>query len=123
MESKTPWVGWSLIAIGILHNAVGVVMGWPILLEGLAAGGINVWEETPWRSFIYWFLICGFALMLMGGAVVPNERRGEVASWGWISGLGLLAIGGVVTMPISGFWTLLIPLGISVVRRVRAERE
>lgn len=114
-----PWVGWSLIGIGILHNTLGITMGWPHLAAAARDGLIGAWDTDPRRGQVYWFLVTGFGLMLAGGAVAALERHDPRLPWGWITALAALTVAGVITMPASGFWTLLAPLGIAVVRRLR----
>ena len=70
--------GTQLIAIGVLHNTVGVAMGSAPLRRMLAAG----WVGTPDAAFdqmaIFWFLWFGWMLMLLGAAIRTLESRGEV---------------------------------------------
>ncbi|MDO5286509.1 MAG: DUF6463 family protein [Actinomycetia bacterium] len=119
MKSKNlPVVGWLLIGIGVVHNALGVAAGWPLLVAAASDGLVGAWG-APGRGGVYWFLVTGFALMLTGGAVASLERYEPRLPWAWIAGLAALTLAGVVTLPRSGFWTLLVPLTVAVVRRLR----
>ena len=94
-----------LLAIGVVHNVVGVLVGWPWLLEILADGYVAaVPDDAPWRMAIFWFLWFGWALMLVGAAWARIERSGDTIP-GWQgTGLALLVLAGGLAMPISGFW-------------------
>ena len=97
MRSKTfPLVGWSLIVIGIIHNTFGLVVGWNVLGEAVNAGLIGVWDNSPVNALSFWFLVTGFVLIF-----------------------GLLTVAGVVLMPASGFWLLLFPVAVSLIRHFR----
>ncbi len=123
MDSKTtPWAGWSLIGIGVIHNIFGLIIGWTPLADGLAAGPINVWDDPPARGFVYWFLAFGVLCWVAGAAVAQIERAGLAPAWPLIILLGLLGVIGVITSPASGFWLTLIPLGLLIARRVQRAR-
>ncbi|WP_028671101.1 DUF6463 family protein [Saccharospirillum impatiens] len=111
--------GWLLIAIGVLHNTIGVLMGWSILAGIVADGGWNSIETAGLidfsRSAILWFLVTGFFWMLLGGLMqawlrVTTEALPKTLGW------GLTAAGGIVAflLPVSGAW-LFILLGLLVV--------
>lgn len=118
-----PLVGWCLIGIGILHSIIGLVTGRSPIKEGIVAGTIGAWDTAPDRRAIYWFLVTGFALILLGGAIATLERRGIALPWALVGGLGTLTLGGIVTMPSSGFWLLLVPLILAVARRRRRRTD
>jgi chaperonin groEL len=119
MKSKTfPLVGWSLVIIGIIHNAFGFIAGWPVLLDAVSAGLIGAWDR-PATGVLFWFLVTGFALIALGLLTAQLERSGVVIPWSFITVLGLLALAGVVLMPASGFWLLLFPVAVCLIRRLR----
>jgi len=120
-------LGW----IGILHNAVGLVMGLGVIsLEGhegraplveiVRAGVVNGVEPDPLRSLFFWFVFFGWVAILLGTLMSWVERRGEQlpASLGY--GLGALALSGGLMIPASGFW-LVLPVAWLVIRRARPE--
>ena len=110
-----------LVATGILHNVVGLLIFSPILGDIARAGFFNSIDPHMDRNAAFWFLGFGFMLMLMGAAIHwMHEQTGEVPAFmGW----ALLAIGliGVMMMPASGFW-LAIPQAI-VLLRAKPSRE
>jgi hypothetical protein len=108
-----------VIAIGVLHNTVGVVLGWKPLAEILRGGYIGAAEQTPDRSIVFWFFFFGFAVILFGYALRALERHAlESASLGF--GFGALCLAGGLAIPISGFWLGLVPAAMMVVRARRA---
>lgn len=124
MDSKTtPWAGWGLISIGVIHNIFGLVIGWTPLTDGITAGLINVWDDPPARGFVYWFLAFGVLCWVAGAAVAQIERAGLAPSWLLIILLGLLGVSGVITSPASGFWLILIPWGLLITHRVERARS
>ncbi|TGG92913.1 hypothetical protein E4656_12385 [Natronospirillum operosum] len=110
--------GWLLVAIGVLHNSIGLVMGWPILTAIVAEGGWNTIEAGGQmhfdRSAILWFLLTGCFWMLLG-YLMQSWIRVVQAPLPKVIGWGLLAAGVVVAflLPASGAW-LFIPLGLLV---------
>lgn len=114
-----PWnrVGGWLIAIGVLHNLVGLMVGGPVLLEIMADGWVAaVPDDAPMRMALFWFLWFGWLAILLGASWLQIERRGLVVpAW---QGLAMIVIGllGALAMPISGFW-LVLPVGAVVMAR------
>ena len=120
MQSKTfPLVGWSLVLIGIIHNFFGVIAGWRLLADATNAGLIGAWNTPPSRGLIFWFLVAGFALIAIGLLAAQLERSGVAIPWSFIVFFGLLTLTGVVLMPASGFWLLLLPVAASILHRTR----
>lgn len=116
--NTTRYSGYYLIATGIIHNTIGLVMGWSILRGIHEAGWWNSIEaggEIDYaRSAIVWFLLVGFFWMLLGYLMqqwVRHFSQPLPASLGW----GMLAAGIVVgiLLPVSGAW-LFIPQGILI---------
>lgn len=62
------------------------------------------------RGAVAWFLFAGFFMALLGLAVDHLEKYGAGKKLSAL-GLGLIAFAilGIVMMPVSGFWLLLIP--------------
>ena len=121
------WIGRSIIAIGLLHSVFGLVgfsTIWAVLIN---EGIFNTVDGQPAREAAFWFLFSGFFMLLLGALVDWYESK-EIALppfFGW--GLLTIALIGVVVMPISGFWLILIP-AIGVIRvaqvfKLRAGRE
>ncbi|TMP41976.1 MULTISPECIES: DUF6463 family protein [unclassified Pseudoalteromonas] len=111
--------GWLLVGIGTVHIALGVVMGWPSLVEIVQAG---VWNSIQpngelmfSRSTILWFLLVGCFWWLLGGLMQAWLQTLSAPLPRWL-GWGFVAAGLMVgiLLPISGAW-LFIPLGLLVV--------
>ncbi|MBU2885457.1 hypothetical protein KO507_06755 [Gilvimarinus agarilyticus] len=105
--------GWYLLATGIIHNTIGLVMGWPILKGIHSAGWWNAVErggEIDFaRSAIVWFLVLGFFWMLMGYLMqqwLKQIRRPLPIAMGW----GMVLIGAWVALmlPASGAWLVIV---------------
>lgn len=96
-----------LIATGILHNFIGIVLFSPILGDILQAGVFNSIDPHFDRNAAFWFLFGGLMMVLLGMMVQwMYQQTGTVPAFiGW----WLLAIGviGVIMMPASGFWLVL----------------
>jgi hypothetical protein len=60
MKNVWKYSGWYLIVIGVIHNAVGLLLGQDILLGMLADGVINTVNMEHDRNFLFWFLAIGF---------------------------------------------------------------
>jgi hypothetical protein len=108
------------LVIGGLHQAVGLVLYRPQLVEMLQAGVFDtVGGDTSSRAAAFWFLAMGLCLMLAGGLCRWVERelgRPPPASFGWaLLGVGLFC---VIPMPVTGAWVLF-PVGLRVLFRAR----
>lgn len=114
----TKYSGYYLIATGVIHNTIGLIMGWSILVGMHQAGWWNTVEaggEINFaRSAILWFLVLGFFWMLLGYLMqqwLRHSRQPLPALLGW----GMLAAGLLVAfvLPASGAW-LFIPQGLLI---------
>ncbi len=110
--------GYYLLATGVIHSAVGLIMGWSILVGMHQAGWWNTVEAGGQinfaRSAILWFLVLGFFWMLLGYLMQQWLRYSDrplPALLGW----GMLAAGVLVAfiLPVSGAW-LFIPQGLLI---------
>lgn len=100
--------GTLLIATGILHNVVGFIMGWDVLVAIAKAGFINSVGEQMDRNAIFWFLFSGFMIMLLGKFMqtwIDTYKKPVPAYLSYY--LLLLSSIGCIFMPISGFWLVL----------------
>jgi hypothetical protein len=111
--------GLQLVAIGVLHNVVGLLLGQEQVLAILAGGYVGAVEGAFDRMAIFWFLWFGWMLMLLGGAVRAIEPR-PVPRW-LAAGIALMVLGGGLAMPASGFWLGLIP--VAGMLMTRGERQ
>lgn len=119
-----------LTITGLLHQAVGVVVG---LGAGVELAGRNLFSEVARAGIVdsigsdfarmtwFWFVMSGFLLLVLGGFAHEVERRGDTlpASLGWQ--IAMLSVAGIIFIPASGFW-LLIPQGWWIVHKARQHR-
>lgn len=100
-----------LIATGIIHNALGFVLGAEplraMLLDGLWYSTVVAGQTDFMREAIVWFLFSGFAMMMWGILLWQLERIPPLFAWSLL----ILCLIGVIIMPISGFW-LVIPQAV-----------
>ena len=100
------WVGRSLLVIGALHVAYGVITFHPALARIAAAGVWNALGDRD-RQLAYWFVFAGVAVSLIGILVDAAERECRILPRGFTLGLLALAAISVVLDPASGFWLVL----------------
>jgi hypothetical protein len=125
--------GKALLAIGALHQAVGVAGGIGALAlpgspprnlfdEIVAAGVVGAIEGDRVRTVLFWYLAFGMLLLVLGWALDRWEVRGDrlPASIGWQ--LVAVALGGGLLIPVSGFWLVLLP-GVWILRRAYERRS
>ncbi len=97
-----------LIATGIFHNLIGVMMGWEVLKELVNAGIINSINTEMDRNAIFWFLFSGFMMMMLGQLMhrySQEQNKPVPASLGY--SLLIITLIGCIMMPVSGFWLVL----------------
>jgi len=113
--------GLLLIITGVVHNLIGVVLGWDFLL---AIAGDGIWNTmaTPiteltqhTRAELLWFLMLGFTWMMLGAKFHDDIKKYQQPlskTWGWL----MLAQGVVVAFvfPQTGAW-LFIPQGLIII--------
>lgn len=117
--------GYYLVATGIIHNLIGLMMGWPILLEMANAGWISSTvvdgQVLMDREAISWFLITGFFWIAFGLTLQKTIEQGFIppASLGW----NFIIIGTIVAfiMPVSGAYLFVIQ-GIILLRGTQKAR-
>ncbi len=107
---RNRWIGRSILAIAALHTLFGFAVFGGIVGGLLADGLFDTVGEDPMRAAVSWFLISGFFMATTGFAVDQLEVNGlkhKLAITGW----ALLAISllGILLMPASGFWLMLVP--------------
>jgi hypothetical protein len=98
-----------LVATGILHTIVAIILGWDafvgIIRDGLL---INVASRDITHEFALWFLICGVFVVLLGQVVhlyITKEQKPAPLTFGY--SLLVFTIFGCVIEPVSGFWLFL----------------
>lgn len=111
--------GWLLVLIGVIHNALGLVLGWAVLGDMAAAGWWNSVEPGGQmdyaRSALLWFLLLGCFWWMLGVLMQGWLQRGHaLPPWlGW----SFVACGAGVAflLPASGAWFFLL-LGALLIR-------
>jgi hypothetical protein len=110
-----------LMATGVIHNTVGLIMGWDTL-KGIASDGfINTINTEMDRNAIFWFLFTGFLLMITGGYYqdqIKQTSRALPARQGYY--LLILSVIGCLMMPVSGFWIVVPQAMIIIIANSRA---
>lgn len=110
------YLGYSLIAIAILHQLVGLYFYQPALAEIFQAGFFNTVNPPYWnRDAAFWFLMSGGLLLLLGLTVHWMQATTGTIPVFMAWGLLLVCLFGVTMMPSSGFW-LIIPVAILMLR-------
>ncbi|MBA3645245.1 MAG: hypothetical protein H0W63_03635 [Gemmatimonadaceae bacterium] len=105
------WIGWSVIAVGLIHLFLGFLLFRNELRDIVAAGLVNsLGDREPHRYLAFWFTFAGIVTVLLGYLIDWVEhvvRRPLPAGVGW--SLLAMAIVGAAMSPVSGFWLLFIP--------------
>ena len=120
MTSKKIWIGRWVVAVAVLHTAVGLLLGARALTALVERGIVNSVGADPMSGMVVWFLLFGIVLMMVGLAVTELERSACFRSARALGiSLFLLCLTGVVLMPASGFW-LAFPPAIALIMRGQA---
>lgn len=115
----TRWIGRWIMAVGIIHVAVGLfVFGEP--LQAIVRDGVwNAVDGHAGRPLAFWFVFLGLFTIVFGSLVDWVEGLGirlpRHLAWAF---LALVALG-IVTMPVGGGWLLLPPALGALVRSGR----
>ena len=101
------WVGRSVLAVGVIHCLVGVVIFSAPLLEIVGDGLWNAVDGHKGRPLAFWFEYAGLVTIFFGMAIdwVEKERRPFPVALSY--GFPLLVVVAIVAMPFSGGWLLL----------------
>jgi len=109
-SDRRRWIGRSIIAISIIHTIFAFVVFWMPIQQILADGLFNVVGEDPMRGAVTWFFFAGIFMAATGFAVDLIEKSGVHMS---LRPLGIFllifTILGIIMMPVSGFWLILLP--------------
>ena len=111
--------GWYLVSTGIIHNFIGLIFGWPVLVGMHYDGWWNTIESASgvnfMRSAILWFLLLGFFWMLMGFLMqqwLNKAKQPLPTSIGYA--FLLIGLATAIVIPASGAW-LFIPQGLIII--------
>lgn len=108
MRQASRFIGEGLIGVGIIHTILGCV----VLSEPLVAiareGVFNTIGGSVERQLTVWFLVGGNALIVLGLLARWTQRQTGTlpAAFGW--GLLIIGVWGVIAMPASGFWAIVL---------------
>ena len=103
------WKGHWIIVIAMLHTAVAFVQFHEQYVEMIAAGLVNSIENLH-QGVAVWFILFGILIFVSGLLILSLEKAEQNIPMPAIYALLVLAISGVVTMPVSGFWLLFPPV-------------
>ncbi|MDR2125886.1 MAG: DUF6463 family protein [Prevotellaceae bacterium] len=116
MKNWWKYSGILLIATGIIHSIVGLVMGCDVYWEILKSGFVNAIEPHFAVDFAaFWFFICGIILIIFGQTLHYYIRKTKQPA-PLLSGYWMLALSifGCIAMPLSGIW-LFIPQALLII--------
>ncbi|MCG7212084.1 DUF6463 family protein [Paenibacillus mucilaginosus] len=100
--------GWMLLGTGVIHNAVGLLLGWDIIGRMVKEGLWATVGMDAERNAVFWFLAAGFAWMAAGHLMqvwIQREGRPAPAAAGWY--MLAFAAAGCLLAPDSGIWLFL----------------
>ena len=104
------WIGKSLVAIGTIHSIYGFVFFRKIIGQFAGERFFNALGSQFDKHAVFWFLMTGFTLMIVGGLADSIEKKGgELPSFLRWTILALTIIG-CFMIPASGFWLLFAPV-------------
>lgn len=117
------WIGKTLICIAIGHSSVGFISYRSVLEIIFNDGVFNtiVIGGNPNRESAFWFLYSGFMLLLVGGLVDYLERLDLDIPLLFTIAFSVLTVMGILVMPVSGFWLLILPILGLIFRKIRAK--
>lgn len=115
------WIGRWTVAVAAVHTLfAGVALREP-LTDIVERGVLDAVGTDPLSAATAWFVLFGCLLFVLGLAISALERSTPSAvvpvGLGWAM-LGICALG-IVLMPISGFYLLLVP-ALAIFARRRA---
>jgi hypothetical protein len=114
-------MGWALIVIAVLHNLIGVAVGYRQILEVFQEGVLHAGrpgvfeivgrglEEAVQRgggtAWLFWYFAFGLTLFLLGQCCLW-VKTSLPTSFGWQ--LLALGLGGEILILSSGFWLIIL---------------
>ena len=103
----------ALLALGILHIAMGLVRFKQPFLAAMSEGLFDTFKADDSRRLAFWFTLHGPVLMLCGHLALRAASSGDVHTLG-LMGLYLFvaALLGVLAFPASPLWALLVVAGV-----------
>lgn len=115
-------IGQLLKGTAVVHMLLGIVLFRHSVEAIVAAGVINSITPHYDRATIFWFLFFGALLWILGQTTQWMETvyNDVPHSLGW--GLLILAVVGILLIPLSGFW-LVLPQAYLILRRAKASER
>ncbi len=110
--------GYLLIGTGVIHNLVGLILGYSVLVTIGKAGIVNSVDGHFDRMAVFWFLFSGFGIMMCGDLLMRMKTTPPTFAWSLLT----LSLLGVVMIPISGFW-IVIPQAVYMLVAKRPTQE
>ncbi|MCF2909201.1 DUF6463 family protein [Pseudoalteromonas sp. DL2-H2.2] len=124
--NRAAFLGNGLIATGLLHNLIGLLMGWDVLTEmhheGWFATTVVNGSMLFDREAIVWFLSSGVLFLLLGSVLRQLSTYQIPVPRPFVPSLILFGLILVIIMPLSGAY-LLILLGVLPVLIDRFRRK
>lgn len=122
MTSHKRWAGRTIIVIAIVHTVFGFLAFGPVIGDIVQSGLWDSVGEDPMRGAVAWFLFAGFFMATTGLPVDALEACSANANFRAVAiALLITAILGIVMMPVSGFWLLLVPAIGLLLKKERAQ--
>lgn len=115
------WIGKSLVIIGVGHSLLGFIVyrnAIALIINENLVNTISLNGNSS-KEVSFWFLMTGFALMIIGALVNAIENKNITVPAFLLWSLILIASIGIFMMPISGFWLLLVPIVGLFIRQQR----
>lgn len=122
MNRFYPYTGLTMLLTGVLHVTTGLIAFGPLFGAMLASGLINSAREPAEHRLAFWFTFVGLLMGLTGYLMDwVVRRKGMVLPRGFGYLLTGLCLVGVVLIPASGFWLVLLQgIYLIIYRRQRA---
>jgi len=117
MKSKKLWQlsGIFLIATGILHTIMALIVKKNAFLEIFRNGFFNATGTNVELKLAFWFLICGIITIFFGQILHYYIKKEQVPAPKFLGyNLLILSIVSCCIAPVSGFW-LLIPQALIII--------
>ncbi|MEQ1505043.1 MAG: DUF6463 family protein [Myxococcota bacterium] len=105
------WIGspgLQLVAIGLTHNVLGLVVFRRPIRSAVSAGFVGQAAASKDQALAFWFLMFGWVLVLLGGALRALEPA-PIPLALTLAMAAMVAVG-AAALPKSGFWLALVPL-------------
>ncbi len=109
---KTAAAG-ALLALGVLHIAMGLVRFKQPFLAAMSEGLFDAFKTDDSRRLAFWFTFLGPVLILCGHLALRAASSGDLHTLG-LMGLYLFvaALLGILAFPASPLWALLVVAGV-----------